>query len=136
MINEKTQVFYRVANIETQQGLWYDWEGQHTGLIHTTYNFCKSSDLPMPYDPNVSGWLSSTDSLENIWHWFPKKDIFDLQKEGWFLYAYLADSFKEYENHYLVDQKTSIPLLKFIIGDNLEIKTTEQVNQNQILKVA
>ena len=30
---EKT--FYRVANTETEQGLWYDFKGQFTGLIHS-----------------------------------------------------------------------------------------------------
>ena len=26
--------FYRVSNVETQQGLWYNFNGEFTGLIH------------------------------------------------------------------------------------------------------
>lgn len=28
------KVFYRVANTENEQGLWYDFKGKFTGLIH------------------------------------------------------------------------------------------------------
>lgn len=47
--------FYRVCNVETKQGLWYDQKGEFTGLIHTEFNFCTNSNLPMPYDENIRG---------------------------------------------------------------------------------
>ena len=31
--------FYRVCNTDTQQGLWYHFDGKFTGLIHDDFNF-------------------------------------------------------------------------------------------------
>ena len=66
------KVFYRVANTETEQGLWYDFKGQFTGLIHSKFDFCMNTKLPMPFDPNIVGWLSATDTLEDLFNWFSK----------------------------------------------------------------
>lgn len=58
--------FYRVCHKETLQGLWYDYKGQFTGLIHNDFNFCANKDLEMDFDPEIVGWLSATDTLENL----------------------------------------------------------------------
>lgn len=42
--------FYRVCNLETYQGLWYDYKGNFTGLIHNEFNFCANSELKMVWD--------------------------------------------------------------------------------------
>ena len=47
----ETKLFYRVANKETNQGLWYDQKGNFTGLIHGRFDFCENTNLPMPFDP-------------------------------------------------------------------------------------
>jgi hypothetical protein len=52
-MNAKT--FYRVANVTTNQGLWYNIDGEFTGLIHKKYSFCRSNVLPMPFDENLNG---------------------------------------------------------------------------------
>ena len=62
------KIFYRIANKDTKQGLWYDSEGKFTGLIHNEFNFCMNRDLPMPFDPEIVGWLSATDSLEDLFN--------------------------------------------------------------------
>ena len=72
------KIFYRVSNTETNQGLWYDMEGNFTGLIHTKFNFCLNHELPMPYDKEIVGWLSTTDELDALLHWFTKEDIIEL----------------------------------------------------------
>lgn len=128
----ENKVFFRVANIETNQGLWYDWEGNFTGLIHDEYDFCKNKDLPMPFDEDVKGWLSATDSLEKLWFWFPKEDILRLQPHGWFVYIYITQEWKEYENHILIKKDCSTPFLRLEISDDLEIANIEQ----QIKQVA
>lgn len=69
----ETKLFYRVANHETQQGLWYDFKGNFTGFIHDKFNFCTNNKLPMPYDPNIVGWLSATETLDELFNWLLKR---------------------------------------------------------------
>lgn len=126
------RLFFRVANIETLQGLWYDYRGNYTGLIHNDYNFCTNSNLPMPFNPDIRGWLSATSELTDLWLWFPKKDIFKLQTNGWYLYGYLATEWKDHANHQVIKQDSSIPFMKYIIGDNLEIENTIQIGQPKL----
>jgi hypothetical protein len=100
--------FYRVSNLETQQGLWYDFEGNFTGLIHDKFNFCMNNKLPMPFNPEVVGWLSATDNLEDLFHWFSIKDIQRLEEFGYSIAEYEATDYKIHENHWLINQKTSV----------------------------
>jgi hypothetical protein len=60
------KTFYRVCNPKTEQGLWYDFKGKFTGLIHDEFNFCSNSSLAMPFDEELIGWLSATDSLDEL----------------------------------------------------------------------
>jgi len=102
------KIFYRIANNKTKQGLWYDYVGNFTGLIHDKYSFCNSSKLPMPYDPNIVGWLSATDKLETLWLWFSKEEIKQLEESGYELTIYEATEYKVYENHWIIKQDSSI----------------------------
>lgn len=98
------KVFYRVANHLSKQGLWYDYDGEFTGLIHDKYDFCTNADLPMPYEEEVVGWLSSVDKLEDLFFWFTKEDIRQLEKYGYGLGVYEATEYRQYENHWLIKQ--------------------------------
>ena len=102
------KTFYRVANNETQQGLWYDFNGNFTGLIHETFNFCKNSSLSMPFDSEISGWLSATETLDELYNWFPKEDLIKLEKQGYFITVYQASDFKKSHNHWIISQETSL----------------------------
>lgn len=102
------KTFYRIANNKTKQGLWYDQEGKFTGLIHDKFDFCTNSELPMPFNKNIIGWLSATDSLEDLYNWFSKEDIFKLQKHGYYITVYSAKDYTIHENHYLILQDTSV----------------------------
>lgn len=113
------KLYYRIAHEKTQQGLWYDSNGNFTGLIHNEFNFCTNTNLPMPYDPDLVGWLSATETLEELFNWFPKEDIERLEKYGWFITVYEAENVKIYKNHLAICQKTSqvkerIPLSSLI----------------------
>lgn len=101
--------FYRVCNINTQQGLWYKFDGNFTGLIHNEFNFCLNNQLKMDFDEELVGWLSSTDSLETLYQWFTENDIKKLQKYGWFIHVYETQDYKFYEKfkHYIIKQSTS-----------------------------
>jgi len=102
------KIFYRIGNLETEQGLWYDFEGNFTGLIHNEFDFCKNSDLPMPYSEEVVGWLSATDKLNDLFLWFPKEDIAKLEEHGYSIGVYEATEYKVHENHWVIKQDSSI----------------------------
>lgn len=113
--NEK-KIFYRVGNIETEQGLWYDFEGNFTGLIHDKFDFCENSDLPMPFNPDVVGWLSTVDKLNDLFFWFTKKDIANLEKHGYSIGVYEATEYKEHENHWIIKQSSSVHMVSLPIN--------------------
>ena len=102
-----TNIYYRVAHSETKQGLWYNYQGEFTGLIHDKFNFCTNSHLEMPKDPLIVGWLSATQTLDELFQWFPKEDIKQLQDHGYYIMAYEAEKVKQYKNHLVICQKTS-----------------------------
>jgi len=105
----RAKTFYRVCNENTKQGLWYNYDGSFTGLIHDKFNFCKNTELKMDFDPELVGWLSATNKLEDLWAWFSEDDIKELQKHDWYIYKYMVDDYKFYDRfqHYVISQETS-----------------------------
>lgn len=101
------KIFYRVANTETEQGLWYSFKGEFTGLIHSKFDFCMNKDLPMPYDEDIVGWLSATDEFEDLFNWFSEEDIKRLQEFGYRIAVYEATNYKFYNNHWIIKQECS-----------------------------
>lgn len=107
IIPAEKKLFYRLANNQTEQGLWYDFKGNFTGMIHNEFSFCKNSELPMPFNMKIQGWLSATDKLEDLFIWFPEEDILKLEDYGYRVSVYEAVSFEEYENHWIINQGNS-----------------------------
>jgi hypothetical protein len=101
-------LYYRIAHKETRQGLWYDSKGNFTGLIHNEFNFCLNKNLPMPFDSDLIGWLSATDSLEDLFNWFTKEDIERLENYGWFITVYESNKVRQYKNHLVICQESSV----------------------------
>lgn len=101
------RTFYRVANTETEQGLWYDFKGEFMGLIHNEFKFCMNSNLPMPYDKATVGWLSAAASMEELYKWFSKSDIEMLKVHGYKVVTYKAADYKHNGFHWLIKQDTS-----------------------------
>lgn len=101
------KTFYRVANVDTEQGLWYDFKGNFTGNIHGKFNFCMNSKLPMPFDNDIVGWLSATETLDELFSWFSKEDIERLEKAGYCITVYEASEYRFYNNHWLIKQDSS-----------------------------
>ena len=110
MSNKK--IYYRVCHKDTLQGLWYAFNGEFTGLIHDDFNFCTNNLLEMPFDGEIVGWLSATDSLESLWKWFSQDDIIKLQEHGWYIFEFEANDVKFYDKfqHLVIKQNTSKPL--------------------------
>lgn len=126
---KQDRLFYRVCNINSLQGLWYNWDGEFTGLIHNKFNFCGSSNLQMPFDESVVGWLSATDTLENLWKWFTKEEVFKLQSYGYYVYAFKVTDYKVHNNHQLISQTTSEPFLRIEISSKYEIGNIVQLKK-------
>ena len=61
-----SKLFYRIGS-DIDEGLWYDNNGKFTGLIYTKYNWCSASQLEMPFDDKIIGYISVADSLEHLY---------------------------------------------------------------------
>jgi hypothetical protein len=109
--------FYRVCNNKTKQGLWYTQEGIHTGLIHNKFDFCLNSELAMDFDPELVGWLSAVKEIDDLWKWFTKEDVMQLQKHDYFIYEYEVTSHKFYDRfeHFVIEQTTSKVVKQIIL---------------------
>ena len=105
----KNKIFYRVCSENTQQGLWYDFSGNFTGLIHNDFDFCKNNSLEMEFDEELVGWLSAVENLEDLLQWFSQEDVKQLKKHGWYIFEYQAEDSKFYERfqHSVIKQNTS-----------------------------
>lgn len=103
------KAFYRVCNPESEQGLWYAFNGEFTGLIHDRFNFCQNHNLRMDFDDELVGWLSAVENLDDLYQWFTIEDIKRLQEFGWYIHEYLVDNHKFYDRfqHPVICQKTS-----------------------------
>jgi hypothetical protein len=111
-----SKLFYRVGT-ENSQGLWYNNEGVFTGLIHKEFQWCKASQLLMPFETELVGYISVADSLEHLYQWFSKEELIKLQSLGFYILEYSATDFKFYElyKHNVISKKTSIVNNKLII---------------------
>lgn len=108
--------FYRVCDPEKEQGLWYDPEGNFTGIVHGL-DYLRVQQLRMDYDPEVVGWLSCTDSLDKLWAWFSKEEILRLQERGLYIHEYTSKDFKHYKqfDHMLIKQDTARVIRKIVL---------------------
>ena len=113
-------IYYRISHHTYEQGLWYNKEGEFTGLIHNDFKFCTNSHLLMDYDLEIVGYISVADSVEHLFQWFPVKDVIELQKHGYYITAYESDDSKFYEKyqHTVINQNTAKLLFTFIINPN------------------
>ena len=111
------QTFYRVCNNQSKQGLWYNFDGTFAGLIHDEFSFCQNATLRMDFDPELVGWLSATETLEQLYKWFSEDDIRKLQKRGWYITEYRTDLYKFYDRfqHWIICQNTSIPVRTHVL---------------------
>ena len=111
-----SRLFYRIGT-DNSQGLWYNNQGEFTGLIHREFQWCKASELLMPFETELVGYISVADSLEHLYQWFSKEEIIKLQDLGFSILEYLSEDYKFYEryNHNVISQKTSIVNNKLII---------------------
>ena len=90
------RLFYRVGK-EGEEGLWYNKQGEFTGLIHKEFSWCNASQLQMPFEQELVGYLSVADSLEHLYKWFNRAELLILQQKGFNIYEYSTDCYKFYD---------------------------------------
>lgn len=102
------KIFYRVENPKTQNGLWYDIEGNFTGIIHRDeFNMLQNHKLPMPFNKDIQGWLSCVEKIEEIEAWFNKDDMMILRPKGYVLSEYESTDFKKVDGHWIMKREAS-----------------------------
>lgn len=109
--------FFRVCNLDSKQGLWYDHQGNFTGNIHNKFNFCTNCNLEMEFDSLLVNYLSATPELESLYQWFTKDDILKLQEYNYFIHKYKTIDYKFYEkfNHWVINKDKSIIVEKITL---------------------
>jgi len=122
--------YYRVCHKDTLQGLWYNYKGEFTGLIHNKFNFCSNSTLEMEFDETIVGWLSAVEQLDDLYVWFPKEDIIKLQKHGWYIHEFEASDVMFYERfqHLVIKQETAMVTSIIEVRNESIIKTIQLVS--------
>lgn len=113
----ENKIFYRISNLESQQGLWYDFKGNFTGLIHTKFDFCANSQLRMDFDETLRGYLSATEAIDTLYNWFTKEEILKLQDNGYFIHEFESKDYWFYEpfKHWVIHQDSSILTKRIIL---------------------
>jgi hypothetical protein len=102
----QVKTFYRVNHKTTKQGLWYDFAGGFTGLIHNEFSFCQNRELRMDFDPEIVGYMSVVETLPQLCVWFTPSDILRLQTVGYYAHEYQSADYKWYPRfgHYVMNQ--------------------------------
>lgn len=102
------KLFYRVENPDTVDGLWYNKDGTYTGRIHTEeFSQLRLCELPMPYDEEILGWVSVTDSLETLKVWFNDEDMAILRPKGFKVTEYESDEYRSVDGHWVMKQNSA-----------------------------
>ncbi len=91
------------------EGLWYNDNGEFTGLINTKYTFCKANSVLMPFREELKNTKSIVTSLEELFNWFPKEDIIKLYEFGYTLDVYEINfcdiNFNSEFNHFFISSE-------------------------------
>lgn len=86
LINIPTKLYRVGKRIADDQGLWYDKDGNYTGLIHTVPGAAAAA-LPMGFDPifraDGQRWISVTDTPAALPNWFSRDDMRVLFPRGY-----------------------------------------------------
>lgn len=79
----------------------------------------------MPFDEELVGYLSATDTLNNLWNWFTQEDITKLEEHGYYIHVFETDDYKWYDKfqHWVISQANSKITNKILLTQLLENAT-------------
>lgn len=121
-------LLYRVGAKTGGQGLWYDQDGNPTGLINTLSEG-NARFLPMGRDPvfrsDRRDWISVTDRLADLGLWFSRQDILELVERGYVMqeievsryrrFHFPAYSHAVYCREDVIDMREIEPMSPFVV---------------------
>lgn len=114
------KIFYRVGT-QNGGGMWYNPDGSfHGSMNKEKFNMLQCHRVPMPFDKDIVGYLSVTDSLESLKNWFNDDDMKVLEPLGFKILAYQATDYRIHHNHWIINQESSVRLAVSIEGSEVE----------------
>jgi hypothetical protein len=112
-------IIYRVENPDSNQGLWYDADGNFSPFIKKLSD-AKCKDLPMDFDTLYKeggyAWISACDSLPDMRNWFNYQDLVELKKAGYDLYQFKVTGYKQVPGHVIFTRESVIETAKLDIN--------------------
>lgn len=100
----KTKQLYRIENLETMRGMWYDKNGKFNPFIDQLTDGL-SKDLPMEeherYGKDGFRWFSGCDNIDDMRRWFSTRDALELSESNYQLYLYTVNQFVKEEHQVL-----------------------------------
>lgn len=108
-------LFYRVHHPK-ELGLWYNNKGEFTHEIGKLDLKC--ANLEMGFDDTCKdGFLSCTDSLDSLFQWFSRDELFKLKDNGYDICIFKSEESKfcEKYKHFLFKQQGSLLIAKINI---------------------
>ena len=104
IIKPQVKQIYRIENLETMRGMWYDKNGNYNPFIEQLTEGV-SKDLPMEeherYGKGGFRWYSGCDNIEDMQRWFSVQDAVELSQANYQLYLYTVKDFVEEEHQVL-----------------------------------
>lgn len=117
------KIFYRVGT-QNGCGMWYHPDGSFHGSMNSeAFNMLQCHSVTMPFDKDIVGYLSVADSLENLKNWFNEDDMKILEPLGFKILAYEATDYRLHQNHWVINQESSVCLALPIDGKEVETLT-------------
>lgn len=125
---------YRLESTKPNLGLWYNARGQWClGDGLGSIPGCKTKDLPMGYDWRYKqagrDWFSGCSRLEDLRHWYSRKDAEKLLEKGFVFTRYLATEYYEYPQETVFIKHTSLAREVLDINNVLPIPEPTEIQE-------
>lgn len=108
-------IIFRIENQQSNQGLWYDKNGNYSPFINSLPN-AKCKDLPMDFDPTYQDgglqWLSGCSDMQQLRSWFSEQDLIYLSNAGYNLYRFEVSDFRQVPGHVIFTRERVIETSK------------------------
>lgn len=103
------QKVYRIENLNSDDGLWYNRSGERTDFIINEIDNAKSRDIPMGYNPNiVGGWLSAAETVAAMGDWLSLKDALEFESKGYQFFEVQVPEYRHEYGHVVFQRENAI----------------------------
>lgn len=105
-----SRVIYRIENLETMNGMWYNNAGVFSPILYKIAPKAKAIELPMPFDmahkADDKNWYSAGGSIDEMNYWFSREDALNLVNNGFKLYHIEVDDWVKREHEVLFTRES------------------------------